>query len=495
MMKATAIHYLLAALSLLGLHGSSVHAQANDPAAQQEFGPAVVEAWTKAGAKFGWYVLSPMPSQLGMYSSKRPKNSPCLPVIRLMDAKILKAGVLGKLPAPQIPFALQFNPVRLSDQHVAELSRFTQLQALDLFNNFISDEGLKELAPLANLQILDLAATKVTDAGLKELSRLKKLRMLGLFKTKVTDAGMKDVARLVELQGLHLGATKVTAAGMAEIGSLKKLKLLYLGGLRIQDEGMKHVAGLTNLEDLNLSVNGLTDASAPSFAGLTKLKTLSVMGNGLTDKFFDEIGKLTTLESLNLSMTAVGNEGMKQVGKLTNLRHLDLSSTNKVTGAGLKHLAPLKELRTLSLADARGLVKDAIFLSELPAFPNLEVLDLERSLIGDSDLAHLVRLKNLHTLNLTHNTVQNVKPLARLEKLAVLNLSHSNVGDAEIPVLASFPALRKLNVTTCFRITKAAVNDIVAMKNIQRLRISSLGDLDVGKIRALRPDLFKAWSE
>jgi hypothetical protein len=92
---------------------------------------------------------------------------------------------------------------------------------------------------------------------------------------------------------------------------------------------------------------------------------------------------------------------------------VDLRAT-QVTDAGLKHLAGLKQLRTLLLFGPE--VTDA-GLKHLAGLKQLRELDLSGTKVTDAGLKHLARLKQLQELGLGYTKVTD----AGLKELAGLN--------------------------------------------------------------------------
>lgn len=73
---------------------------------------------------------------------------------------------------------------------------------------------------------------------------------------------------------------------------------------------------------------------------------LSIGNTRVTNAGLKELAKLKNLQMLKLFSTEVSDAGLKELVGLHKLQMLDLSYT-KVTNAGLKELAPLKNLRSL----------------------------------------------------------------------------------------------------------------------------------------------------
>jgi hypothetical protein len=61
--------------------------------------------------------------------------------------------------------------VGLADAQVAHLARLTDLERLDLSNNYVTDEGLRHLHGLKRLAVLEIANNAITDAGVSDLTQ------------------------------------------------------------------------------------------------------------------------------------------------------------------------------------------------------------------------------------------------------------------------------------------------------------------------------------
>jgi internalin A len=207
---------------------------------------AIEKAWAAAGAEIGWMgVQRPavrmvprlsiiIPRRIYVHKSMLefvPRDEGQKGDIPAFRFRAWRAGLLPKLPEPQVPFGLDLTELPLTDRWLVDLRGLKNLQALDLAGTQVTDTGLKELAALKNLQGLSLNFTRITDAGLKELAGLKNLQGLDLAFTKITDAGLKELGALKNLQWLELRYTKVTKAGVLELR--KALPNCYINRLRV----------------------------------------------------------------------------------------------------------------------------------------------------------------------------------------------------------------------------------------------------------------------
>jgi hypothetical protein len=90
----------------------------------------------------------------------------------------------------------------------------------------------------------------------------------------------------------------------------------------------------------------------------------------VTDAGLKDLAGLKQLQWLNLTKTQVTDAGLKHLAGLKQLRELDLRNI-KVTDAGLKHLAGLKQLRLLLLTNTKVTDKGIADLKK--ALPNLVI--------------------------------------------------------------------------------------------------------------------------
>jgi hypothetical protein len=105
--------------------------------------------------------------------------------------------------------------------------------------------------------------------------------------------------------------------------------------------------------------------------------------------------------AVNLSRTRMTGAGLKELAALKQLQVLDLAYP-PLTGAGLKELAPFTQLQTLNLSATE--VSDA-GLKELAALQQLQSLDLSQTKVTDAGLKELAALKQLQSLDLAFTAV------------------------------------------------------------------------------------------
>jgi internalin A len=133
----------------------------------------IEKAWAAAGAEIGWMrkideQLSRAPGYTLMFVPRDEGQKGDIPAFRL---RAWQAGLLPKLPEPQVPFGLDLTRLPLTDRWLVDLRGLKNVQALNLAGRHITDTGLDEVGSLKNLQWIDLFRTQLTDTGIAELKK------------------------------------------------------------------------------------------------------------------------------------------------------------------------------------------------------------------------------------------------------------------------------------------------------------------------------------
>jgi internalin A len=139
------------------------------------------------------------------------------------------------------------------------------------------------------------------------------------------------------------------------------------------------------------------------------VKAIQDLGGRITR---DMNAKDKPIVSVDLGSTKVTDAGLKHLAGLKQLQWLNLTNT-KVTDVGLKPLARLKHLRELDLRNTK--VTDA-GLKPLAGLKHLRELDLRNTKVTDAGLKHLAGLKQLQLLLLSNTRVTD-KGIADLKKV------------------------------------------------------------------------------
>lgn len=333
-----------------------------------------------------------------------------------------------------------------------------------------SPDDLNEIAKLSHLECLSLKRSFLDSTQLSVLIRLKEL-------------SLKDCA--LDQDGLQVIGSSLTHLETLDLSGTKKLpRDPALREEAINDQDMIIIATLHNLKELNLSDAFVgNDGLRMLVSNLRKLEkfTLQRSANNETVK---ELANISNLRELDLSGSfSINSKGMADLAKLVQLRKLNLAHT-KVGSEGMTHLANLQHLKELDLtsipaSDGLKGVNDINWINEGTLPPNLVILNLNQTLVGDIWMSKVSKLRNLRELRIQDTLVSDkgMIDIAKLSHLKVLEISnHKSCGalitragirlltanlselhmlfinriplyPEDIALLASITELRKLSIT------------------------------------------------
>ncbi len=392
-----------------------------------------------------------------------------------------------------------YGNTKVTDAGLKELGALTNLTLLEFPCSNLTDEGLKALTPLTKLTALDLSNANITGSGLKHLAGIKNLTSLRLQNAKVNNAALKELASFKKLATLSLNGTAVTNAGLKELAPLQNLATLDLTGIRVNDAGLRELAPLKNLNSLDFWANLVTDESLLILREINLLHALVLATgkDGIRPKSADEVIKL------ELRDTKTTDAGLKELAFLKNLETLSLPAT--VTDTGLKELAKLENLTTLYLADSQ--VTDG-GLKELQQVKKLNSLFLSLTesrlrVLRENGMLHVFRGAErkdgtrpksdaeIQTLYLNHGKVMNeeLKELSSLKSLTILSLHGSKVTDAGLAHLKNLPMLHTLDLRGT-EVTDEGLKHLSGLSELRELTLANSKVTDAG-VFALRRALPK----
>ncbi|TYH82263.1 hypothetical protein ES332_D02G047500v1 [Gossypium tomentosum] len=328
---------------------------------------------------------------------------------------------------------------------------FEELKSLYLRGNAISgnleNEGFGKLSStLSNLEILDLSENYLNDSILLSLSELSSLRYLDLsynrFERSSHPRGFQWLSRLTKLETLDLSGNSLKNSILLQMRNLSSLKTLSLSGnqlggklLHIQDGTQLR---LTNLEELYLGGNLFRNNTISSLEGLSSLKSLTLYNNSLQGSLDTKgLSNLTNLKKLDLSVNQIESFQSFKVMKLyksfvdggrklelTHLEELNLDG-NLFNTSVFASLNKLSNLKSLSIRD-NGL-KGSIDMKDLEAFINLRELDMSynelKDLVIHQDSNVSSSLEEIYLVYSTLNTniLQSIGVFASLKILSLSN--------------------------------------------------------------------------
>ncbi len=305
-----------------------------------------------------------------------------------------------------------------SDEHLFDLARFSQVEAVHLPRAKLSSEGVTQLVDVLlqfdNLKTLHLSLDRHEDAIFEKLSKLTHLQELNLMGQTISDTDWQHLPKLRNLRALYLRGsgplvTFYDSSAVSAIGQLHKLERLQA---RFKDSATTlPLAKITNLKILITS-----HAIFPTLSTFKKLERLEVHAPVMTRAAARAIGTLTNLKVLRLSSESWTDDSTQSIATLSKLEELELMDT-KMTNKSAKTLGSFTQLKTLNIQGAK---------------------------IEDSGVLHLAALRNLTSFSNTDSLItdKGIETLVKLPKIRYLNLSHSKVGNAGAKLLLSHPRIK-----------------------------------------------------
>jgi serine/threonine protein kinase len=197
---------------------------------------------------------------------------------------------------------------------------------------------------------LDLSGSDVSDEDLKIIEELP-IRGLKLNNTKITDAGLATVGKISSMVELYLDGTKITDAGIQQLGNCRKLEMLTLSNTAISDAIHKPLNACGKLAYLRLdNCKNYHGSKLNLLHDNYDLFHLSLRGSGLKKENLNRL-KDVELPNLDLSNLNLTDEDCVLIAsvRIPKLESLSINRNPEITDKGLRALAKIKHLVTLSI--------------------------------------------------------------------------------------------------------------------------------------------------
>ncbi len=211
-----------------------------------------------------------------------------------------------------------------------------------------------------------------------------------------------------------------------------------------------------------------TDADLALVARLDEVTSLRGMVNSsVTDEGLKHLAALRSLTSLSLDDTAITDAGLVHVSKLQSLEILSFNNT-AISDEGLRQIAALTNLTQVFANDTQ--ITDE-GLQHLSGLTRLTHLELAGTRITGAGVKHLAPLQSLVSLDLgrTHLTQPGLGDLSKLSQLWFFDLSGAQF---EEPAFQDLADLGNAPITLVLRETDVSYEAVAALaKSLPRARI------------------------
>ncbi|GAM24599.1 hypothetical protein SAMD00019534_077740 [Acytostelium subglobosum LB1] len=304
----------------------------------------------------------------------------------------------------------------------------------------VTDEGAKVFKKLTHLTSLNLSGVRISDVSVPYINKLTSLEELSLSCTLITDKGVVLLSPLVNLLSLDLSNLNITDDCISlTIPSFTKLQVLNLSETQATEKSIQKLSKLP-LSDLSLSnCPGIGNQALffiTSFGNT--LNRLDIVGTKIAGPGFVNLKRLPNLFEIKLpGRDSINDSSVHHLNQLVNIRKLDLS--NYIYLNSVSTLSGLKYCTEMSLSNTKIGDDSMIALSQ---FLNLEILNLDRTLVTDYGVGRLLTL-GLHTFSLmkTHINGNSFQALSAMSSLTSLNVSSNEIEDDKVLPLTKLPNL------------------------------------------------------
>ena len=151
----------------------------------------------------------------------------------------------------------------ITDRGLESIRNLTKLERLDLHGTSTTGPGIqRNLAGMTHLRRLKLASVPVGDDDIKFLTRFKELQNLNLWATNITDRGLKNLAESTSIEVLLLGKIAISDNGVQHVSKMKSLKVLNFSDVPITDAAIDSLCQLTQLKAIRLIRTKITEDGA-----------------------------------------------------------------------------------------------------------------------------------------------------------------------------------------------------------------------------------------
>lgn len=259
---------------------------------------------------------------------------------------------------------------------------------------------------------------------------------------------------------------------------------------------------------LALTVGFAADTAPLKAKGLTISEKAGVVTgvNGdaktLTTDDYRVIGSLTTLTSLRLNgAKTLDDAAMALLAPLVELRDISLEGSN-FTDEGCKHFAAFTKLRSLALfhPSRSNPAFTGAGLAHLSALPEFDGLTLAGANTGDAAMHAIAKLQRLSGLRLWHNleTADGLKALSGMTSLKKLTLGQRLPGrpakppsftNATLADLAKMTGLEELSLMEA-RLSGEALLTLKGLPKLKKLSVSQV-DTPTAEVEKLKMELPK----
>ena len=325
-----------------------------------------------------------------------------------------------------------------------QISFFAALSALVLFVGCVPPEAENETgdSAAASASVKETKSAKAP-VNMSTVDQDLVNKMIARVKEFDGKLELKDGA-LIAIDLMDKPATQDDVKLIAQMSDLKKLTLW---GQNIDNESVKLLSVLPKLENLTFMKTAIDDEGLAILPEFKALKALNLRGcDKITDAGMVHVAKIPNLENLALLYTLINDEGIVNLQDL-KLRALDVRGLTTLTGTSLDVMVKMTTLESLKLRN--NMMFMDFNIGVLGALKNLKSLSLEDLQITEEGLKFVGELPNLQELVLMRMNFFNLDVLAGMTGLKRLTLRDMPINSENVEFLKNLTNLEQLIMDEC----------------------------------------------
>ena len=325
------------------------------------------------------------------------------------------------------------------------ISNLTQLESLNVGNNFITHTIPIELSYLNKLTYLNLQSNMLTSTIPSNISNLLLLQYIYINDNYLTGNIHKIFNNFTNLLELSINANYITGSVFMEPLHLPVLEYLSLYNNYITCTISVEFSKLNNLLYLNIYNNYLTGSIPSELGNLTLLWYLGLQNNYLTNTMPSTLGKLNEIEGIFLNNNYLTGNLPKELSYCSNLYALILDN-NEFTGSLPVEFGNFHSLRYFSIVNNK-------ITSTIPSsIWNLQHLFhfvVSNNYITGTISLSIINAKVLTSLNISNNCMYGSIPsiLGQLHTLQVISLSGNHFTGSLPPAMSALTHLYDIDIS------------------------------------------------
>ncbi|MDR3617027.1 MAG: protein kinase [Candidatus Obscuribacterales bacterium] len=202
------------------------------------------------------------------------------------------------------PGPLAFTPSYECCERPSLLDNFRLDEIYDLDINHkesATDEVLAHIDKWKNLQILNIAGNDITNRGLAYLAENSSLTDLRVAGTPVTGKAIAALKCLNHLERFEAGLLTEAPNLLRALRGSKCLKKLTIQGSKLIDDDLENLSTITSLKDIDISENNLITDKGLQYLNLPNLRGLSIRQCKITEASFPFLKSLPRLSNIYIA--------------------------------------------------------------------------------------------------------------------------------------------------------------------------------------------------